>query len=202
MDIDGRRHLRPGHSIALAAIAAVTLAGCGGNNNPSSTSPPTTAAVTPSQTTPTAPALTAQTFSSPGVAFTFKYPSDFARRQDQLPPGFRGILGLDPVNFIDVRLVARSRLGTAHLRRVVDSIFKRANTDVKEVVTSKHSALEMIRYDVREDVNGGTTRSLLHFFAAGPSTWEIGCQFTAAGRARIMPACNEAVNSISVNSSG
>lgn len=173
--------LRP---LATILVCALALAACGNDD---------TGATAPATTTTTSE----QQLSLSDVPFTFRYPGDFrAVAAERLPKGFRAILGLDPINFIDVRLTAGKALTSAQIRARLRKGLETSAGEIVQQGTVQRGGRSLVRFVVDAEANGTPTRSRLNFFRAGGRTWEIGCQSDAGGRARIDAACDRALQTL------
>lgn len=172
------------------ASCCVALAACGGDEDGGEAGATTT--------TTTAAKRGPQVLRANDIPFTFRYPGDFrAVPKAQRPQGFRAIIGLDRLNFLDVRLTSPEPLPDARIERLVRSALGEGVT-TESVAREQRGKLRTVRFVVRSTSGGTPLRSQLVFFRAGGRTWELGCQSTDAGRARIDAACEDALGSLRV----
>lgn len=171
---------------AWVLLTCAAIAGCGGDDDGADGATTAAADVPP------------RVLRADDVPFTFRYPGDFrAVPRAQRPPGFRAIVGMDRLNFLDVRLTSREELSDERIEREV----RRALGDgvtTESVAREERRGLRTVRFVVTSNAGGQALRSQLTFFRAGGRTWELGCQSTEAGRSRIEAACTEALSTLQV----
>lgn len=174
-----------------AAACCVALSACGDDDEGGSTGATATGTTTNAQRAP-------QVLRAADVPFTFEYPGDFrAVPKAQRPPGFRAILGLDRLNFLDVRLTAQTALPDARIEREVRKALGEG-IKTESVARERRGSLRTVRFVVTSQAGEEALRSQLVFFRAGGRTWELGCQSTQAQQARIDAACEAALGSLKV----
>lgn len=124
------------------------------------------------------------------VPFTFGFPSTFAAAE-ALPPGYLAILGVDPINFIDVRLTADEELTDEDITEVIGPSLATDTTDVLGESSRVVDGETVISFEVVDNSGAEPTTSRLSFVRAGGRTWELGCQSDAAGADVIDDACDQ-----------
>jgi len=129
----------------------------------------------------------------PGVPFTLAYPKGFeAVDADKLPAGFHAVVGINPIDFIDVRLAATTELDQDALRAKLTAGLPLG----QDLVSTDELRTHGVRFFVMraQDSTGGVpTVSRLNFVHVGGETWEIGCQSQERNRARLDSACDLAL---------
>ena len=133
-----------------------------------------------------------------GVPFTFEFPGSFAAA-DALPTGYLAILGVDPINFIDVRLTAEQELSDETIADEIGSALETDTVDVLGQATRQAGGTTIISFEVVDNSGAEPTNSRLNFFRAGGSTWELGCQSNAAGEQLIDDACDRMLETLSIS---
>jgi hypothetical protein len=124
--------------------------------------------------------------------FTFEYPATFAAvPEDALPAGYIAILGIDPVNFIDVRLTANEELSDEAIVNDIGGALTAPGVEVTDTTTSTADGVTFTVFTVVDTTSGTSTESRLHFFRADGRTWELACQMDEAGRDVVSAACDE-----------
>lgn len=141
--------------------------------------------------------LAPQQLSLTGVPFTFEYPGEFAPAET-LPIGYLAILGIDPINFIDVRLTAETELTDDQITGQIGTALDTATTDVIGTSTRTVGDLTVFSFDVTDDSGAEPTSSRLNFFRAAGQTWELGCQWNTAGETTIDDACDHMLDTLTV----
>jgi hypothetical protein len=191
--------------VPTALIAAgILVAGCsddgGGSAEPEATT------TTEEATTTTAPPRDppAEGFTRlelDGVPFTFDYPVDFiAVPDEQLPQGFLAIIGLDQINFLDVRLTSQEELTDEEIEEDIGASLETETSRIVQQSSTRRSNLDSVDFTVEDTSGAAPTISKLHFFRADDRTWEIACQSDPAGRARIDAACATVLDTIRIES--
>lgn len=132
-----------------------------------------------------------------GVPFTFDYPGHFAAAES-LPTGYLAILGIDPINFIDVRRTADVELTDEQITGDIGAALESSTTDVLGTATRTTGTLTIVSFDVADTSGEAPTTSRLNFFRAGGRTWELGCQWNAAGADVIDDACDRMLETLAV----
>lgn len=166
--------------IAGAMAAALLGAGCGKADKPSAPAGP-------------------QIFKQAGVPFTFRYPADFsAVEAPRLPKGFIAILGVDKINFIDVRITSHKELAARRIPEVVGKALRDSGLTIVSSTRSQLAGMPLFSYVVKSSVKSTPTTSRLSFFAAMGRTWEVGCQYTRAAEGKIGAACSDALASLAL----
>lgn len=173
-----------------AAGAAVLLADSDDNSDDDVAS--TTATTPDRDDDTTTTAVGPLVFEASGVPFTFDYPANFAAVPPaDLPPGYIAILGIDPLNFIDVRLTAEAELTDDQLIDDIGATLTRPGLDVLNQTSARAAGITFITFNVTDTTGDTPTQSTLRFFRAGGKTWELACQHDDTGRTTIEPACDD-----------
>jgi hypothetical protein len=198
--------MRPAVVVALCVVVAALTLGTvllfSGDDGDDKDDTATTDVTPPAETTGTGDGdgtgeLLPQTLSIEGVPFTFEYPGTFAPATT-LPTGYLAILGIDPINFIDVRLTADEELSDEQITGDIGTALDTETTDVLGTSTRTVGTLAITSFDVSDASGAEPTTSRLNFFRAGGQTWELGCQWNAAGEAAIDDACDRMLDTLAV----
>lgn len=131
------------------------------------------------------------------VPFTFAYPGNFAPA-DELPTGYLAILGIDQINFIDVRLTADGELTDEDITGTIGAALETDTTDVLGQSTQTVGDVTFISFEVSDTSGTEPTTSRLNFVRADGRTWELGCQSNAAGDAVIDDACDQMLDTFTL----
>ena len=180
---------------AGAAIAVVVLVGDDDSTDDASGESTTVTTLTASDDTTPLPETV--TFELAEVPFTFDYPGSFAAA-DTLPTGYLAILGIDPINFIDVRLTADEELTDDDIVDEIGAALETDTTDVLGQSTRTVDGVVIISFEVADHSAEETTNSRLHFVRAGGRTWELGCQSNDAGADVIDDACDQVLETFAL----
>jgi hypothetical protein len=133
------------------------------------------------------------------VPFTFDYPANFAPVEpDKLPTGYFAIIGIDPINFIDVRLTATEELSDERIRDEIGGALDTDTTDVLEESTTERGDVTFITFEVSDTAQAEPTISRLNFVRAGGQTWELGCQSDLGGHDVIDEACDQMLDTFEI----
>ncbi len=128
-----------------------------------------------------------------GVPFTFAYPEEFvAVDADRLPAGFLAVVGLDPLDYIDVRLTEVEELTDEEIAERLRASLPQGQQIVREGRAASEGGARFVTFEVREAVEA-VTYGRLSFVRVDGQTWEIGCQYQESKRADIEAACDTAV---------
>lgn len=184
--------------VVAALIVAIALLFVGGGDDDKDDAAPQTTQTgeTPGDTNSTE-SLPPQQLAVEDVPFTFEYPGEFAPATT-LPSGYLAILGIDPINFIDVRRTAEEEFTDEQLTDVIGAALDTDTTDVLGTSTRTLGGLTVVSFDVTDGSGAEPTTSRLNFFRAGGQTWELGCQWNAAGEATIDAACDRMLETLTV----
>jgi hypothetical protein len=193
--------MRPAVVVAICVVvAAVTLSVFflfGGGDDDDKADAPITTTSQPLATDGSAETLLPQQLALDGVPFTFEYPGDFAPAAT-LPTGYLAILGIDPINFIDVRRTADSEMTDEQITGDIAAALDTDTTHVVGTSTQTVGDITVFSFDVDDTSGTEPTTSRLNFFRASGQTWELGCQWNAAGESAIDDACDHMLETLTV----
>ena len=141
--------------------------------------------------------LAEQTFAVDGVPFTFAFPGDFAPAQ--APEGIIWVAGISPVDILDVKRIADEELGPVRLKQTVrQTLRETTGVTISGEGTAQAGSTSLVSFTIDNTGSGTPLRSVLYYFAAGGSTWQLECQSQADNQAAIDAACARAVQTLSV----
>lgn len=174
--------------LALSAVAALALAGCGGGDDGGgSATPPATTATTATT------ASEANTLESAEIGFTFTYPKEW----EETSEGGKVLAAVTPTpgdaqNGIKVRKTSDQELPFASYSGQIAAQFEDQLGTKVDVATETIGGTDM-------GVMTWSTKGLhsaSYFFTASGRTWQVECLSTAEHRDDVDSACELAVGSI------
>ena len=181
----------------VVAIAVVTLVGDDDDKSDDATGTDTTETDTTATTGLQEELPETIAFELADVPFTFDYPGNFAAAET-LPTGYLAILGVDPINFIDVRLTAEEELSDEAITDEIGPALETDTTDVLGQSSRTVNGVSIISFEVVDNSGAEPTTSRLNFVRAGGRTWELGCQSNAAGADLIDDACDQMLDTFAL----
>ncbi len=134
------------------------------------------------------------------VPFTFVVAEELVPVEaEKLPPGFFAIVGLTPLDYVDVRLTAYEELDDD----AIDARLRSTLTPSQEILGRdqfRADATTFSTWQVADHAGGANTLSRLNFVRIDGETWEIGCQSRVEYRREMDRACDQALQTFAPRS--